>query len=207
MATYRLTARPRSGGVNPRALRRSGWIPGVLYGHSGLQSLSIECDARAVTDLLKHATVNHTVIDLAVPNGWSGRVLLRELQTGSTDQSPLHLSFFAIAGHGAIHLDVPIVLTGEPVGVRLDRGVLDQVVFQLSVVAPSEAIPEAVTIDVSGLGVGDALRVADLALPAGVAATSPPDVAVVTVLPSKTGADLAAIAVDEEVQPATAQGG
>jgi large subunit ribosomal protein L25 len=177
----------------------------VLYGHSGLQSLSIECDARAVTDLLKHATVNHTVIELAVPNGWSGRVLLRELQTGSTDHSPLHLSFFAIAGHGAIHLDVPIVLTGEPVGVRLDRGVLDQVVFQLSVVAPSEAIPEAVTIDVSGLGVGDALRVADLVLPAGVAATSSPDVAVVTVLPSKTGADLAAIAVDEEVQPATAQ--
>jgi large subunit ribosomal protein L25 len=206
MASSTITAARRSSGINPRALRRSGRIPAVLYGHRGTESLSVELDAHDVEVLLKHAVVNNTVCQLKVARGWSGKVLLREVQLDAFQNRPLHLSFFAIAGHGSIHLDVPLVLHGEPVGVRVDRGVLDRTLDHLSVVAAAEAIPEVIDVDVSHLGVGDVLYVGDLVLPAGIEATNPPDTAVVTVTPSTTGLELESIASEDEALPATVAG-
>lgn len=169
----------------------------VLYGHRGTQSLLLEIEAKAAEELLKKVTVNNTILNLKVQRGWSGDVLLREVQRDTRKLKPIHLSFFAIAGHGSITLDLPLAYVGEPVGVKVDGGLLERSLTSLSVSAAPAQVPEAIEVNVGGLGVGDVLYVRDLDLPDGVEATVNLETAVATVIPSTTGRDLEALVTEE----------
>jgi len=83
MSHLRLTAEKRTPNINPKALRRAGKIPAVLYGHQGTQSLDLQIEGSLVRKFLEHASINNTIIDLKVEGGWAGTVLLREKQMDS----------------------------------------------------------------------------------------------------------------------------
>lgn len=89
----------RAEGSKPRALRRSGLIPATLYGHKGAESECLTVGAKTVETLLKSTKVNDTVVQLEIPElSWSGKVLLREVQTHPWKRTNVyHLSFFAVA--------------------------------------------------------------------------------------------------------------
>lgn len=204
MASSTMAAVKRNPDTNLRALRRMGKVPAVIYGQQGTESLSVELDWKDVETFLKDAVVNNTVCDLKVQRGWSGKVLLREVQLDVLKRKPLHLSFFALAGHGSIHLDVPLVFTGEPVGVRIGRGLLDRSLTHLSIMAGADQIPDAIEVDVSHMEVGDIFYVSDLVLPAGVEATNSGDTPVVLIAPSLTGRELESIDTEEAADASTA---
>jgi large subunit ribosomal protein L25 len=72
----------RPEGSKPRALRRSGLIPAVLYGHKGAESIALTIGAKDAETLLKKATVNNTLVQVKIPDlSWSGKALIREVQT------------------------------------------------------------------------------------------------------------------------------
>lgn len=151
----------------PNALRQSGLIPAVIYGHQGTESISVTIPAKAAETLLKKASVNNTLVDVRIEDGWSGKALLREVQTHPWRNAIYHLSFFSIAQQDTIEATVPIHFVGEPVGVKQGGGELDTVLNEVTLKCAPESIPESIEVDVTPLQVGDAIHVSELNLPAG----------------------------------------
>ncbi|MBR8835471.1 MAG: 50S ribosomal protein L25/general stress protein Ctc [Stigonema ocellatum SAG 48.90 = DSM 106950] len=174
----------------PNALRRSGRIPANLYGHKGTESIAIALDAKVVEQLLKRGSVNNTLIDLNITDmPWRGKTLLREVQTHPAKRTPYHLSFFAVAGHGDTDVEVTLHFVGEPVGVKLEGGVLDTQITQLQVRCSPENIPDSINIDVSDMHLGDSLHIDQIVLPEGVVFQGEPGQVVVTILQSRGSSD------------------
>ncbi len=165
------------------ALRRQGLLPAVLYGHNGTESISLTVDQKAADLLLRKAAVNNTMIDLQIPDmPWSGKALLREVQSHPWKSFVYHLSFFAVKAQDAVEVGVVLNFVGEAKGVKDDGGVLNTEVNEVTVKCKAIDIPESIDVDISGLGVGDALTVADLALPEGAVVAGDQTQVVATVL-------------------------
>ncbi|MFH7242692.1 MAG: 50S ribosomal protein L25/general stress protein Ctc [Spirulina sp.] len=154
--------------AKPNALRREGLLPAVLYGHNGTESMELTLDQKAADLLLRKVAINNTMIDINVPDmPWSGKALLREVQTHPWKNLVYHLSFFAVKAQDAVEVGVTLNFVGEPVGVKDGGGMLNTEVNEVTVKCKVVDIPEVIDVDVSGLAVGDALTVADLNLPEG----------------------------------------
>ncbi|MBD1810489.1 50S ribosomal protein L25/general stress protein Ctc [Microcoleus vaginatus DQ-U2] len=180
----------RAEGSKANALRRSGLIPAVLYGHKGSESISLTIKAKTVEHLLKKHVVNNALIDLSIPDlSWSGKTLLREVQVHPWKGYPYHLSFFSVATQDSLEVELPLRFVGEAVGVKLEGGILDTVLTQLPAKCKPDSIPEAIEVDISNLKVGDAVHIHELVLPAGVEALGEPDQVVVTVLGIQAGSE------------------
>lgn len=171
----------RPEGSKPRALRRSGLIPAVLYGHKGAESVALTMSAKDAETLLKKATINNTLVQVKIPDiSWSGKALLREVQTHPWKNALYHLSFFSVAAQESLNVMVQLHFVGEAAGVK-QGGVLEVVISELQVQCAPENIPESIEIDVSNMQIGDVIRVEELVLPPGVTPLSEPERTVVTV--------------------------
>lgn len=181
----------REAGSKPNALRRSGLIPAVLYGHNGTESISLTIKAKTVETMLKEAVVNNTLITLNIPDlSWNGTTLLREVQKHPWKNNTYHLSFFAVSAEDTIEANVPVHLVGEAKGVKTGGGVLDPVMTEFTVQCRSNNIPDAIEVDVSGLDIGEHLLVSQVILPEGVTTSLEPEQPVVTVLPPRVNAEV-----------------
>ena len=180
-------------GSKPNALRREGFIPAVLYGHSGVESVSLTVDAKTADTLLKKASVNNTLIEVQIPElPWSGQVLLREVQAHPWKGFLQHLRFFAVSAESAIDVVVPVHVAGEAVGVKLYGGILETTMTEMHIRCKPGDIPESIDIDISGLNVGQNLLVRDIVLPAGVNVLDDSERAVVNILSSRLTVEAAA---------------
>ncbi len=180
----------RPEGSKPNALRRSGLIPAVLYGHNGAESLSLTINAKSAETLLKSHALNSILIQLNIPElSWSGKTLLREVQRHPWKGNTYHLSFFAVGSHGSIDVEVPLHFVGEAVGVKMEGGILDTVLTQLKISCPPDSIPEFINVDVSGLHLGQALHINELNLPSGVTASGEANQVVVSILSPQGGSE------------------
>jgi large subunit ribosomal protein L25 len=158
----------RPEGSKPNALRREGLLPAALYGHKGAESLSLTIKAKDAETLLKKAQVNNTLVDVNIPDlSWRGQALIREVQAHPWKRTLYHLSFFAVAGHGNLEVQVPIALVGTSPGVKLG-GRLEQIFTELTVECLPDRIPESIEIDISNLEIGASLRASEIILPEGV---------------------------------------
>jgi large subunit ribosomal protein L25 len=161
----------RAPGSKPNALRREGKIPAVLYGHNGQESLELTLDAKKAEFLVRDASVNNTLIDVSVPElPWTGKALLREIQSHPWKQNLYHLSFFSVSAHGVLEITVPLHFVGESHGVKQESGILNTELTELEVKCLPDRIPEGIDVDITDLKVGDSLHVHELKLPEGVIA-------------------------------------
>jgi large subunit ribosomal protein L25 len=191
-----LTVAPRSerGKNAARALRRSGRVPAVMYGH-GEETREISVDALELERLLSSISVENTLIDLRLDGGATARALIREVQWHPFKPIVLHVDFLQIHAGEAIKLDVPVRLLGPPIGVREHGGVLQQSLHELHVECLPRHIPEVVEVDVAGLEIGDAIYVRDIQLP-NVTILNDVDLAICSV----TGPTVAALPEEPEVE-------
>jgi large subunit ribosomal protein L25 len=182
-----IDCKTRDTDANPRALRREGLIPAVLYGHDGDKSVSLTIEQRAAEKLIRQASINNTLIDVKVPDiSWSGKALLREVQSHPWKDKLYHLSFFSIGSQDSVEVVLPIHYTGTAKGVKDEGGTLDIMVSELAIRCAPEAIPENVEIDVSNLAVGENLHISNLKLPSGVEAIADTDKTLVMVAAPRT---------------------
>jgi large subunit ribosomal protein L25 len=178
--------RKRPEGSKPRALRRSGLIPAVLYGHKGTESISLAIDAKKVTNLLKDATINNTLIKVNIPEmSWQGRTLLREVQAHPYKGHPYHLSFFAIAAQDSVEVVVPITFTGDAPGDKQEGGILETGMTEIVVQCAPNRIPEEIQISLESLHLNDSLHVREIVFPEGVEPVSDPEQVVAAVMPPR----------------------
>ncbi|ACK73101.1 ribosomal 5S rRNA E-loop binding protein Ctc/L25/TL5 [Gloeothece citriformis PCC 7424] len=189
----------RPEGSKPNTLRRQGLIPAALYGHKGTESISLIIKEKDAQLLLKKASVNNTLVDVNIPDvPWSGKALIREVQTHPWKRFVYHLSFFSVAAHGKIDVVVPLNLVGESSGVK-QGGIIEQVITEISVQCLPESIPETIEIDISPLKIGDSISVGDLQLSEGVTYLDDPTQTILTVMAPKKGS-----ATEEETAEASA---
>ncbi|MBC7791779.1 MAG: 50S ribosomal protein L25 [Anaerolineae bacterium] len=169
MAIANLTATPRSetGKGAARKLRAERRIPAVIYGHHR-QPQALSLDGRELDKLLDRIAAETTVVELALPSGSATRTLIREIQRHPFRREVLHVDFQELVAGERITVDIPIVLIGNPNGVRNEGGVLDQVMRQVSVDVDPASIPNHFDLDVTNLELNESLHVSDLKLPEGV---------------------------------------
>ena len=169
MATVQLSAvtRDSSGKGAARTLRSAGQIPAVIYGHARApQSLAVP--TREFEKLLERVSAESTVIELTLAEGGVARTLIRDIQRHPYKKQILHIDFQELVAGEKVSVNVPIVLTGVPDGVRVSGGILSQVMSELTIRCDPVNIPRRVEADVTHVLIGHSLHVSDLKVPEGV---------------------------------------
>jgi len=167
-AKLNLLTRGESGKGAARKLRRAGRVPGVIYG-GGDEPVMVSMEARETLQLFQSIPVDNTILNLSL-DGEAGpeQALVREVQVHPYRTELLHVDFIRVQRGVPIEVHVPVHLMGLPDGVRNEGGVLEHVAHDITVKCIPSLIPEAIEVDVTGLGIGDVLRAGDLAMPDGV---------------------------------------
>ena len=167
MPDITLATEPRTGlGSRPAGrLRREGKVPAIVYG-LGTETVSVTVPARELQHILAGESGANTLINLDV-DGESVLTLARQIHRHPTRGQLVHVDFIRISRDIAVSAEIPVHLLGEPTGVR-DGGLLEQLLFNLTVEAMPGNIPVSIEIDVTALAIGDQLRVEDIPLPEGV---------------------------------------
>ncbi|HEX2343119.1 MAG TPA: 50S ribosomal protein L25 [Vicinamibacterales bacterium] len=147
-----------------RRLRAQGRIPAVLYGgqKAGENAEPIAVDPKVLMRILHSESGLNTLIALSL-NGSSTRVLVKEYQVDPVTHKLLHVDFYRIAMDKVLTVTVPVVVKGEPKGVKQQGGVLDFVHREVEVECLPADIPDKIEIDVSELLLNEAIRVRDVA--------------------------------------------
>lgn len=175
-ASIAAESRQDFGSARCRRLRREGYIPAVVYGGtSAPQPLRVK--AKDAAEMVKQG---RRMVDLETPAG-AQKVFVREVQYDATGDRILHIDFHQVALDEILTLEVPLEVTGKPVGVTADGGVLDHYVKRVSVRCLPAAIPDKLTADVSHLKLNDHLLVKELKAPEGVTLATSADIVVAAV--------------------------
>jgi large subunit ribosomal protein L25 len=178
MSEVTLAAEPgrTTGSRSSGRLRGEGRIPGVVYGH-GISPVSVSVNRRDLRAALHTDAGHNAVINLEI-GAEKHLTIVKDLQRHPVRNEVVHIDFLVVNRNEIVTVDTPIVLTGESQAVKEASGTVDQQLFTLSVNSTPGNIPNEISIDVSELGIGDSIRVADIKLPAGVTTDVDPEEAV-----------------------------
>src|SRR3954464_14756683 len=187
--------RDRRGSADARRLRREGLIPGVLYG-SGKEPHAICIPERELRRVLTGQGGLHAILDVVLEGQKTTHAsILKDYQQDPIRGHISHVDLQEVRLDKPIQASVNVQLVGEPAGTK-EGGVLSQVQREINVEALPMEIPEHIDLDVSGMAIGDTLRLADLAAMEGVTYLDDPEETV-----------LASVALPaREVEPELAEG-
>jgi large subunit ribosomal protein L25 len=169
MASDRLTLKAQKrtefGSRTSRRLRRSGLVPGVVYG-SGEEARPFQVAARDARDVLVHGGA---LFDVEIEGQGTVPVVIKEQQRDPVRGELVHLDLHEVKLDEKIQADVTIELLGteEAPGVT-EGGVLEHVTHEITIEALPTEIPESIPADVSGMVIGDTLQLSALTPPEGV---------------------------------------
>ena len=199
------TGRPTGSRASNR-LRNDGRIPGVVYGH-GMTPLSVTVPWRELRAALTTDAGLNALINLSV-EGDTHLTIVKDMQRHPVRSDVTHIDFIVVNRNEAITVDVPIVLEGEAEEVHREQGVVDQSLFSLSVNTTPTNIPNQIVIDISGLTIGDSIRVGDLQLPSGVTTDLDPEEPVVVAQVSRATIEAEALEAEAaaEAEAASEEG-
>ena len=190
-------SRDAEGSRAARRLRRTGRVPGVLYGGGG-DSLGFDVDARELRLALARSGA---VLDLSVDGAKATPVVLKEAQRDPVRGETVHVDLLRVRLDQAIHAVVPLELTGidESPGVK-EGGILEQIIRELNVEALPTAIPEAIVHEVGEMQIGDTIGLDAIAMPDGVALLDEVEEATVATLsPPKLQAEAEELEAETEL--------
>jgi len=175
--TAKLKAEPREaiGKGAARKMRQDGLVPAVVYGRDA-DTLHLKLDTLEADRLFRSISVDNTIVQLEMESENTPiQTLVREIQTHPWKGNILHVDFYRIQEGVEVAVDVPVHLVGTPVGVKMEGGVLEQVIHDLPMRCIPSKIPEVVEVDVSEMEVNDVLHVSDLEFEEGVTVTIAPE--------------------------------
>ena len=154
--------RALKGSKNNLKLRRTGKVPGILYG-GGKAATPLTFDRRALVKVV-HSGGRVVVLKL---DGKEAQALIKALQYDALGEELLHVDFNELQAGQKVRVRIPVLLKGVPKG-HLAGGILNHALHELEVECLPTAIPERFTLDVEPLELGQAIHVSGVALPEGV---------------------------------------
>ena len=187
-ATLEAVKRDTRGKNEARRTRAAGRLPAVFYGvkkpGEAPAGVPVEVDPKTLLRILHSDTGANTLITLKF-DGVDSRVMVKEYQLDPVTHQILHADFYQLAMDKAIVVTVPVLLRGEPKGVKLQGGLLDFVTREIEVECLPADIPGHIDVDVSDLALHQAVRVRDLASVPSWKAVSEPETMIVHVVMPK----------------------
>jgi large subunit ribosomal protein L25 len=199
---FRLEVRAREtrGSAESRRLRRQGLVPGVVYGR-GSEPVAISVEERELRRVLSSPAGLHAILDVVYDGGRPRPSVLKEYQQDPIRGTLTHIDLQEVRLDQPIQAVVVVQLVGEAAGAK-EGGVLTQVAREVNVEALPMEIPEHLEADVTELGIGDALRLADVRVPEGVTLLDDPDETVLATVTQPTRVELPEEMVEEEAEEA-----
>lgn len=172
-----VTRRDPHGSRSARRLRRSGRVPGVLYG-GGEEAVSFSVDAR---ELRLALAGSGAVVDLSIDGAKATPVVLKEAQRDPLFGSTTHVDLLRVRLDKPIHAVVPLELAGadDTPGVK-EGGILEHLTRELNIEALPTAIPESIVHELGEMQIGDTLALESIAAPEGVTLLDDPGTAIAT---------------------------
>ncbi len=158
--------RQRIGKGGARAARRAGRVPAIIYGDNKPPE-AISLDPVELQKQLRGHGFFARVFEIDL-GGETHRVLARDLQHDPVKGTPMHVDFMRFGAATRVEVEVPVVFKGEGECPGLKKGgMLNIVLHEIPLVCKADAIPESLTVDLSGLEIGDVIHLSAVALPAG----------------------------------------
>ncbi len=163
MAEIVLNAKGRTdrGKNAARRLRREGLIPAIVYGGKG-DNIAVAVDPKALHKVLRSEAGRNAILKLDIVGSGGTNAILKSWQVDPIKENFLHADFYRIAMDVAIRVNVNVAIKGEARGVKVDGGILELVLREIEVECLPGDIPERIEVDVTDLGINDALRISDL---------------------------------------------
>lgn len=158
--TLEAQLRTETGKGAARAIRRSGYVPAVVYGH-GEQTRVCKVERSQLERLLTTGPYESALIDLKLDDGDAAQVLIRDVQIHPYRPEVLHVDFLAVHKGEKVKLEVPVRLVGVAPGVK-EGGIMEHLRHEVEVRCVPSKIPEALEFDISNMAIGDSVIVGDL---------------------------------------------
>jgi large subunit ribosomal protein L25 len=178
-----------------RRLRKTGQVPGVVYGHQEA-TVAIAVSGEELMRAIRHGA---RIIDIKQGEGVQ-RALIKELQWDPLGHDILHVDFTRISKDEKLVLPVRIELRGTAPGVTAG-GILSQALHELTVECLPDSIPSSIRVNIGALQIGDVIHIRELTLPPGVAVKADPDAVVVQITAPVVEAEAAAVPAAESAEP------
>ncbi len=184
------------GSRESRRLRRTASIPGIVYGQGSDVAVKID-----LSEFMSKIGFSRSlgIVELDI-EGNVVKSIIKEVQWDTLTDKPLHLDFQQVSDNQLVLVPVPVKLTGIPVGVSIDGGILDHTMHELEVTVKAVDIPSEITFDVTELHLGDRLHLSDVDLPEGLAVDLAFDPVIASVIAPK------ALLVKEEEEEEAEEG-
>lgn len=178
--TVRATTREGRGKNDARRARVAGMVPVTVYGGEG-GTVAALAPLRDLAAILRSESGRNTIFTLDIEGVGSSEVMFHERQVDPIRGRLIHADFTRLVKGQKIEVTVPLHLTGEPVGVREEQGVLEQIIRELEIRCEPREIPDVINVDVSNLGVHDVLHISDIQIDERIEILNPADTVIATV--------------------------
>jgi large subunit ribosomal protein L25 len=201
-----IAAEPRSlrGKNEARRLRAAGSAPAVVYG-TGKDAVAVAVNPKEMVRILRSKTGHNTIFHLAIKDGENTPVMIVDWQRDPVKDTILHIDMKRIDLSVRLVVKVPVHTVGEPEGVKLQGGLHEVITREIEVECLPNEIPEELTIDVSKLTMGQAVRASDVPLPGSVRLVSPPEAVISHIVAMKAEEVVAPVAGAEVAPSAVAE--
>jgi len=200
-----VAAEPRTlrGKNEARRLRATGSTPAVVYG-VGKETFAVSINPKEVSKILRSKTGHNTIFTLAVNGGENTPVMIVDWQKDPVKDNLLHVDLKRIDLTVRLVVKVPVHTVGEPEGVKIQGGLHEIITREIEVECLPNEIPDDLSVDVSGLSIGQSIRAGDVALPGSVKLVSPADAVISHIVTMKAEEVAAPVAGAEAAGPAAA---
>lgn len=178
--TVRATKREGRGKNDARRARREGMVPVSVYGGEG-GSVAALVPLRELAAILRSESGRNTIFTLDIEGLGASEVMFNDRQVDPIRGRLIHADLTRLVKGQKIEVTVPLHLVGEPVGVREEQGVLEQIIREIEIRCEPREIPDAFNIDVSNLGVHDVIHVSDIPVDERIEILTAPDSVIATV--------------------------
>lgn len=182
--------------------RQAGKIPAVLYGGDSKVGESVSVDPKELSRILHSQSGLNSIITLTIDGAPEARVLVKEYQIDPVTHRLLHADFFRVAMDRLLRVTVPVQITGEAKGVKVQGGTLDFVHRDVDVECLPADIPESIVVDVTELMISQGVRVRDLPADGKWKAVSEPEMLIVHIVAPR--AEVVAAPEEAAAAPAAA---
>ena len=187
-AVLEATARDSFGKNEARRTRRDGKVPAVVYGGSSdgpPTATAIAVEPKALLKILHSESGANTLISLKLAGAGDTKVLVKHFQLDPLTHQVLHADFYRVAMDRVIQVTIPVIVKGEPKGVKQQGGVLELIRREIEIECLPGDIPENVEVDASELMLNQGIRVRDIAVNPKWTAISDADMMLVHVIMPK----------------------
>lgn len=193
-----VTTRSKTGTTSSHAVRKSGRVPGIIFGH-GSAPAAVALDAKAF-DALLHDGGKNALLTVTIDGTGRDTAVVRDVQRDPLTRRVLHVDLQRVGATEEITASLPIVTVGTPDGVRNSGGVLDVILHAMDVKGPANALPETIEIPVEHLVIHDKVTAGDVKLPPNLSLDMDPHTILLGIEPST----VAQQAAEDEVAEAPA---